>query len=372
MRLKKISVALLCLAALAVFSLAAAAQPAFAAGKKVRVAFVLLETINDQGWTTAHHDGIEYLKKQLGDQVEVSYTENVLSPADAERVMRNYARQGYDVIFGTTFTYMEPMYKVAGEFPKVKFMHCSGFKTRPNMGTYMVRVEQGEYLAGYLAGLMGYKNVGTVATQPIPEVVRGINAFTLGLKRGLTESKTKFDADKVNTVVWLKSWRDAVNETTLAEVLAAQKHDLIRQMADTADSSKAACMKGVPAIGYGTNAAKYGAACALTSTTFEWGPVYVDVVKKVMAGTWKNDQVFTGFEGGGVALSPFGKAVPKAVADKVLALKAKMAKGDDMSFAGPIVDQAGAERVKKGQKLSDKELLSMRWFVKGVSGKLPE
>lgn len=370
MRLNKLSTMLLGLAALACLVLAAA--PAQAAAKKLRVAFVLLEGINDQGWTTSHYEGIEYLKKQLGGQVEVSYTENAISPADAERIIRNYARQGYDVIFGTTFTHMEPMYKVAGEFPKVKFMHCSGFKTRPNMGTYMVRIEQGEYLAGYTAGLMGYKNVGTVATQPIPEVVRGINAFTLGLKRGLDESKAKYDPNKLNTVVWLKAWRDAVNETTLAELLVAQKHDLIRQMADTADSSKAACMKGVPAIGYGTNAARYGAACALTSTTFEWGPVYVDIVKKILAGTWKAEQEFTGFEGGGVGLAPFGKAVPKSVASKVLALKAKMAKGEDMSFAGPIVDQAGAERVKKGQKLTDKDLLTMRWFVKGVSGKLPD
>ncbi len=367
MRLKTLFAALLALAVLAV-----GAMPAHAAAKKVRAAFVLLESINDQGWTTAHHEGIEYMKKQLGDQVEVSYTENVISPADAERVIRNYARQGYDIIFGTTFTHMEPMFKVAGEFPKTKFMHCSGFKTRPNMGTYMVRIEQGEYLAGYLAGLMGYKNVGTVATQPIPEVVRGINAFTLGLKRGLDEKGTKYDADRLNTVVWLKSWRDAVNETTLAEVLAAKKHDLIRQMADTADSSRAACAKGVPAVGYGTDAAKYGAACAITSTTFQWGPVYVDVLKKVMAGTWKPEEIFTGFEAGGVGLSAFGKAVPKAAADKVLALKAKMAKGEDMSFAGPIVDQAGAERIKKGEKAGDKELLSMRWFVKGVSGKLPD
>jgi len=373
MRLNKfLSAVFLSLAMLTLCGMSLDVRPTQAAAKKTRVAFVLLESINDQGWTTSHNDGIEYLKKQLGGEVEVSYTENVQSPADAERVFRNYARQGYDVIFGTTFTYMEPMFKVAAEFPNVKFMHCAGFKTRPNMGTYMVRIEQGEYLAGYMAGLMGFKNVGTVATQPIPEVVRGINAFTLGLTRGLTESKTKFDAGKVNTIVWLKSWRNAVNETTLAEVLTAKKHDLIRQMADTSDSSKAACMKGVPAVGYGTNAAKYGAACALTSTTFEWGPVYTDTLKKVIAGTWKSEQIFTGFEAGGVGLAPFGKAVPKAVADKVLALKAKMAKGDDMSFAGPITDQSGVVRINKGQKATDAELLSMRWFVKGVSGSLPE
>jgi basic membrane lipoprotein Med (substrate-binding protein (PBP1-ABC) superfamily) len=264
------------------------------------------------------------------------------------------------------------MHKVAAEFPKVVFMHCSGFKTRPNMGTYMVRIEHGEYLAGYLAGLMGYRNVGTVATQPIPEVVRGIDAFTLGLVRGLTESKTEFDPGKVNTVVWLKSWRDAVNETALAELLADRGHDLIREMADTSESSRAACLKGVPAIGYGTDSAKYGADCALTSSTFQWGPLYVDIMRKIAAGTWRNDQVFVGFEAGGVGLAPFGKAVPKDVQAKVLALQRKMTKGDDMSFAGPIVDQAGTLRVKQGERAPDAELLSMRWLVKGVSGTLPE
>jgi len=377
MRSKRLFTTFLSLVMLSLFSLtlcglALAASPAQASAKKTRIAFVLLESINDQGWNEAHYDGIQHLKKTLGGQVEVAYTENVQSPAEAERVMRDYARQGYDLIFGTTFMYMEPMYAVAAEYPNVKFMHCSGFKTRPNLGTYMVRIEQGEYLAGYLAGLMGYRNVGTVATQPIAEVVRGINAFTLGLTRGLVESRTSFDAGKVNTVVWLNSWRDAKNETAQALALVEGKHDLIREMADTSESSRAACAKGVPAIGYGTDSLKYGAPCTLTSTTFNWGPVYVDIVKKVRAGTWRNDQVFTGFEAGGVALAPFGKAVPKTVASKVLALKAQMVKGQDMSFAGPIRDQSGVERVKQGGKATDAELLSMGWFVQGVSGSLPQ
>ena len=362
----------LCLVLVLAFPAQAAGPAAPAVKQKIRAAFVLLETIDDQGWTTAHYDGIEYLKQKLGDRVEVSYTENVHTRDEVERVLRDYASQGFDVIFGTTFSYMEAMDKVAGEFPDVVFMHCSGYKTRPNLGTYMVRIEQGEYLAGYLAGLMGFHDVGTVATQPISEVLRGIDAFTLGLQRGLREAKTTFDPAKVNTVVWLNSWRDAVHETALAEALAAKGHDLIREMADTSESSRAACQKGVPAIGYGTDSAKYGAACALTSTTLQWGPLYVDILKKIMAGTWRSEQLFVGFEGGGVELSPFGPTVPQAVAAKVLALEAKMAGGEDRSFAGPIVDQAGTLRVKKGQKATDAELLSLRWLVRGVVGKASE
>ena len=367
---KGIILATLVLASLAVL-LGAGAQPAAAASAKLRVAFVLLGSVDDQGWNTAQYEGIQVVQKRLGKRVSVSITQNVADPARAEEVFRDYARKGYDIIFGTTFEYMEPMLKVAAEYPKVRFMHCAGSKILPNLGVYMVRIEQGDYLAGYAAGLMGYKNVGTVATMPIAEVARGINAFTLGLARGLAESGTAHDPERINTVVWLNSWRDAVRENALAEDLIAAGHDLIREMADTSDSSKAACAKGVASIGYGTDSVRYGAACALTSTNFAWGPVYVRIVKQVLAGTWKSGETFTGFEGGGVELAPFGKAVPRAVRRKVLALQAKMAKGDDMSFAGPVFDQAGTLRVPQGAKAPDEALLSMDWLVKGVKGTLP-
>jgi len=372
MHLKKFAAVLLSLTALCLFALSLGAPDVQAADRKLRVAFLLYESIDDHGWNAAHHAGMMHLKRQLGSKVEIAFTENVADTEHAERVLRDYASKGFDVVFGTTVEYAEPIYKVSGEFPKVRFMHCSGFKTRPNMGTFTARIEQADYLAGYLAGLMGFKNVGTVATLPIPDVVRGINAFTLGQLRGLAESKTPHDASKVNTVVWLNTWRDAMNETALAERLAASGHDLIREMADTSDASKAACRKGVPAIGYASDSRGAGADCALTSTTFEWGAIYVGIVKSMLAGTWKSQELYTGFESGSVGLAPFDKAVPKAVAAKVLALKAKMAKGQDMSFVGPIRDQDGAERIGKGAKASDGELLSMNWFVTGVSGTLPK
>ena len=339
--------------------------------KKLKVAFALLWTIDDQGWTTAHYQGIEHLKQKLGDKIEISYTEKVRAP-DAERVFRSYAQQGYDIIFGTTFEHMDPLLRVAKDFPDIKFEHCSGYKTAPNMGNYMGRMEQGEYLAGYMAGLMGFKNVGTVASQPIPEPIRGINAFTLGMLRGLGEAHHGHNPKAVNTVAWLNSWRDPINETTLAETLAARGHDLIRQMADTPDSALAACNAGKPAVGYGTDSSKFGASCTLVSTVWNWGPYYVKTVQSVLDGTWKPREYFGGFEDGIIGLSEFHSSVPAEVRRRVLAEKARMEKGRDNSFAGPIKDQSGKVVIPAGKKATDQELLTMQWFVEGVSGTIPK
>lgn len=361
----------LLLAAVLVILAALPSMSQAAEQKKLKVAFALLWTIDDQGWTTAHYKGIEYLKEKLGDKIEVSYTEKVRAP-DAERVFRSYAQQGYDIIFGTTFEHMDPLLRVAKDYPDVKFEHCSGYKTAPNMGNYMGRMEQAEYLAGYMAGLMGFKNVGTVGTQPIPEPVRGVNAFTLGLKRGLDEGYHNYNPAKLNTVVWLNSWRDAINETTLAETLAARGHDLIRQMADTPDSAIAACNAGKPSIGYGTDASEFGAGCALVSTMWNWGPYYVKAVQSVLDGTWKAQEYFGGFEDGVIGLSEFHASVPAEVRKRVLAEKARMAKGQDNSFAGPIKDQSGKVVIPAGKKATDQELLTMQWLAEGVSGSIPK
>ena len=342
--------------------------PVFA---KTKVAFALLWTIDDMGWTTAHYRGIEYLKKELGDKIEVSYTEKVLA-ANAEQVLRGYAKAGYDIIFATTFEHMDPALIVAKDFPKTVFEHCSGYKKNDtNMGNYFTRMYQGEYLSGYMAGLMGYKKVGTVATQPIPEPVRGINAFTIGLRKGLKESGVAYDPKKLNTIVWLKSWRDATNETLLAETLAGRGHDLIRQMADTPESAIAACRKNVPSIGYGIDV-KAQAPCALVSSEWNWGVYYVDVVKRVMAGTWKPGEVWWGFEKDGIRLAPFNKSVPQKVREKVEAEKALLKKGVDNIFAGPVRDQSGKVIIPAGKKAADKDLLTMRWLVEGVAGKIPD
>ncbi|WP_027185901.1 BMP family ABC transporter substrate-binding protein [Desulfovibrio inopinatus] len=353
---------------LALVLLGLAAGPACA--EKLKVAFIFLSTINDMGWTQAHYDGMKYAQEKLGDKIEVSYTENIKAP-DAERVIRDYASQGYQLIFGTTFEYMDPMLLVAKDFPKVAFEHCSGYKTGPNMGNYFARMVQGEYLAGYMAGLMGYKNVGTVATNPIPEPIRGINAFTHGLLTGLQEAGVEHGED-VNTVVWLKAWRDPINETTLSDTLSKRGHDLIRQMADTPDSSIAACNNNVPAIGYGTNATAFGAKCALVSTMWNWGPYYVDTIQQVIDGKWKPREYYEGFNKNMIQLSPFSEAVPAAVQDKVMKKLEMIQQGDDMSLEGPIADQSGKVMIPEGSRPNVPELMTMQWLAQGVKGTLPQ
>ncbi|WP_027182556.1 BMP family ABC transporter substrate-binding protein [Oleidesulfovibrio alaskensis] len=354
----------------AVTLLLCAAMPAMAEGK-LRVAFALLGTIDDRGWNTAHYKGIQQLKEALGDKIEIAYTENV-GPQNAERVLRNYAQQGYDLIFGTSFPHMDAIERVAKDFPDIKFEHCSGYKMGPNLSNYFARMYQAEYLAGYTAGLMGFTRVGTVGTHPIPEPIRGINSFTLGLIRGLEEAGIAYDKSTLNTVVWMKSWADPIKETTLAETLADRDHDLIRQMADTPESSLAACARDLPAVGYGSPAEEYGADCVLTSTVFNWGNYYVQTVQSALDGTWQARSYWRGFDDDAIRLTAFGSHVPADVRAKVEALRDELAKGNDRIFAGPVKDQSGKVIIAEGQQASDADLLGMMVFVDGVSGNLPQ
>ncbi len=336
------------------------------AKETVRAAFLLLETGEDQGWSEAHAKGIDHARRVLGDRLEVAVTENV-SAATALAAIRKHVEQGADIVFGTTFDFMDAMVAAAQLYPKVKFEHCSGYKTNPrNLGTYFARMYQAEYLAGYMAGLMGFVDVGTVGTEKLPETIRGINAFTIGLGRGLRESGTKHDPERLN-VFWLGSWRDAEGEKRLARKLAETGHDLIRQMADTPDSAVAACRTGVPAIGYGSDARANGAECALVSTLFNWGPYYVRTLRAVLDGSWSPGAVWTGLNGKGVALSEFHPSVPLAVREKVLAEQARLEREGDDIFAGPLYSSNGKLLVKEGEKATDAELLSMQLFVRGVA-----
>lgn len=373
--------------------------------ERVNVAFVLLWECADNGWTAAHCRGIQELRSlgkvvaempnsfdvQVPDGriVHVAWVEKAGDGPDSGRIIRDFAVKGYNLIFATTFGQMDFALETATEFPAVAMEHCSGFKTRENMNWYMTRNEHSSYVSGYTAGLLGYHNIGIVATNPIPEVIRDINAFTLGVQKGLRESGRSdwASASDVTTVVWLNSWRDAEGEATVAQQFAKGGFDLIRQMADTPDSSITACKAGVKAVGYGMNVANYGADCALVSSTWLWGPYYRRQVQAFLAGTWKGGQTHYG----GLGDAPQSMAglegwnVPPEVKEKALAVAEEIAKKErsavvkgldvasqDGIFSGPIYNQAGELILPEGKNLDDEYLLAkMTWFVKGVKGQTP-
>lgn len=331
----------------------------------LKVAFVYVGPVDQAGWTYSHDQGRKYLEKQLGDKVETSYVESVAEGADAERVITRLARQGNKLIFTTSFGYMNPTLKVAKKFPDVKFEHASGYKRAKNVGTYFNRVYQGRYLTGMVAGMMTKSNqLGYVASFPIPEVIRGINAFTLGARAVNPKAEVK--------VVWVSSWYDPGKESEAANTMISMGVDVVTQHTDSGGPISAAERKGVYAIGYHSDMSVYSKKSHLTATEHNWGPHYVAKAKAVLNGTWKSEDVWGGLSDNALDLAPYNKNAPKAVRAVVDHAKSLIAEGKLHPFAGPIKDQSGKVMVPAGTAMSDGEMLGMKWYVEGVQGELPK
>lgn len=347
------------LKALVVLMLCLSFSPAFAAEKELNVGFIYVSPIGDAGWSYAHDQGRKAIAAMPG--VKTSYVEAVAEGPDSERVMLNMARKGYDIIFATSFGYMDPMLKVAKQFPKTKFMHCSGFKLADNMGNYFGRMYQARYLSGMVAGGMTKsKTIGYVAAFPIPEVIRGINAFTLGVRAVNPEATVR--------VVWTKTWYDPATEKEAAKSLLDVGADVIAQHQDSPGPQEAAQEKGVYSIGYNSDMSKFAPKAHLTAPIWHWETFYKTVIDQVRKGTWKAEASWPGMDTGIVDLAPFGKMVPKALQDKVMATKADIIAGKNKVFVGPIKDQKGVVKIADGVMAPDKDLLGMTWFVQGVIG----
>ncbi len=343
---------------------AIAATPAVAK-EKIKVGFVYVSPTGDAGWTHSHDQARKYIEKELGNKIETSFVESVPEGADAERVIRNMASKGHDLIFTTSFGYMNPTLKVAKRFKKVKFEHASGYKQAKNVGTYFARAYQGRYLSGLVAGKMTKTNViGYVAAFPIPEVVRGINAFTKGVREVNPDAKVK--------VVWVSTWYDPAKEREAAETLILQKADVLTQHTDSAAVIQTAEAKGIYAIGYHSDMSAYGKKAHLTSAIHNWGPIYLAKANAVLNDTWKKENLWLGIAEGVTDISPLNSAVPKDVKDMVLAKKAAIKSGKHHVFDGPVKDQSGKIKVAKGSTMSDGDLQGFNWYVEGVEGKLPK
>ena len=347
------------LKALLVVMMSLSLSTAFAAEKELNVGFIYVSPIGDAGWSYAHDLGRKALAEMPG--VKTSYVEAVPEGPDSERVMLNMARKGYDVIFATSFGYMDPMLKVAKQFPKTKFMHCSGFKMADNMGNYFGRMYQARYLSGMVAGGMTKsKTIGYVAAFPIPEVIRGINAFTLGVQA--------VNPDAVVRVVWTKTWYDPATEKEAAKSLLDVGADVIAQHQDSPGPQEAAQEKGVYSIGYNSDMTAFAPKAHLTAPIWNWAPFYKSVIEQVQKGTWKAESVWPGMDTGIVDLAPFAEMVPQDLRDKVMAAKADIIAGKNKVFVGPIKDQKGAVKIAEGVMAPDQDLLGMTWFVQGVVG----
>jgi basic membrane protein A len=328
------------------------------------VAFVYVAPIGDAGWTYQHELGRKALVAALGDGVKATYVENVPEEgADAERVIRKFATDGNKLIYTTSFGFMNPTEKVAKQFPKVKFAHCTGYKRAPNLATYSARFYEGRYLTGLIAGRMTKSNViGYVAAFPIPEVVQGINAVTIAAR--------SVNPNVVTKVVFVSSWFDPGKERAAADTLISQGADVIMHHTDSTAIVQAGEEKGVWSFGYDSDMAKFGPKSHLTSVTMVWDQYYIDRTKAAIAGTWKSDDVWGGLKTGMVKLAPLNAAIPDAVKAEVAAANDKISSGALEPFAGPIKDQDGAVKVPAGKSLTDSEILGLNWFAEGVQGKL--
>jgi len=357
---------LVIIASLLLTACGGAAKPTEAPAEKIKVAFIYIGQPGDLGWTYEHDRGRKMLEEQLGDQVEVIVVPDVpdWEPATSEKAIRDVAQQGAKVIFATSFGYMDPMLIVAQDYPDVIFEHCSGYKTADNMATYFGRIYQPRYLSGLVAGSMTESNfIGYVAAHPIPEVIRGINAFTLGVR--------KINPDAEVHVVWTNTWYDPVKEREAAEALLDEGADIIAQHQDTTEPQKAAKERGLLSIGYDSDMAQFVGDTVLTSPVWNWGPYYVEMVQSVLNGTWKTHQYWGGLAEGAVELADFSPQVPDDVKAVVDVEEQKILGGDWDVFCGPINDQEGNEKVADGQCMSDGDMLGMDWFVEGVVGTIP-
>ena len=333
------------------------------ANAETKVGFVYVGPIGDHGWSYQHNQGRLALEKELG--VKSSYVESVPEGADAERVIRQLAADGNEVIFTTSFGYMNPTLKVAKKFPKLKFEHATGYKRSKNLATYTARYYEGRAILGTIAGKMTKTNtIGYIASFPIPEVIRGINSVTLAARKVNPDVKVK--------VVWVNTWFDPGKEGDAAKALIDQGADMIMQHTDSPAPLQVAEKRGVFGFGQASNMKAFAPKAQLTAIVNNWGDYYIKRVKAAQDGSWESTDTWHGLKEGMVTMAPYGDAVPQDVRDAADAVKASIIDGSFHPFQGPIKNQAGEVKVKEGETMGDGDLAKMGWYVDGVDGTIPK
>ena len=343
----------------------AAAETKTAANEPLKVGFVYVAPIADVGYTKQHDIGRLYAIDKVGkDKITTTFVENVPETADAERVIRQMINDGNKLIFGTSFGYMNYMQKLAKEYPDVKFEHATGYKSAPNMTNYNIRFYEGRYLAGMLAGGATKSNViGYVAPFPIPEVLQGINAFTLGAKSVNPKIQVK--------VVWTNAWYDPPKDTDSAKTLIGQGADVLTQHTNTSAVASAAEAAGKMVIPYNSDMKSVAPNAQIAALVLNWGPYYAKKINQALENKWENKPVWMHLKEGAISLENISDKVPADVVKKMEEVKAKINSGEFHPFTGPIKSNDGKAAVKAGETLPDDKLVTMNYYVDGVVGKVP-
>ena len=343
------------------------ATGAYADGhEKTKVGFVFVGPVGDGGWTYEHNQGRLAVEEEFGDAVETVFVESVAEGPDSERVMTQMALDGADLIFTTSFGYMDPTINVAGKFPDVKFEHATGYKRADNVSTYSARFYEGRAIQGHIAGKMTKSNIiGYIGSYPIPEVIRGINSAFIHARKANPDVQFK--------IVWAYTWFDPAKEADAAKVLIEQGADVVLQHTDSTAPQAAAQEAGnVITFGQASDMAQYAPKPRVSSIIDNWAPYYIARTKAVIDGTWVSTDTWDGIGAGMVGIGEISDAVPADVKAEALALKASLADGSYHAFTGPLKKQDGSDFLAEGETADDGTLAGMNFYVEGIEGDIPQ
>ncbi|PIB26030.1 BMP family ABC transporter substrate-binding protein [Amylibacter kogurei] len=332
---------------------------------KTKVGFVYVGPVGDFGWSYEHDQGRKAVEEAFGDKVETTFVESVPEGADSERVMTQMALSGAKLIFTTSFGYMDPTINVAKKFPDVKFEHATGYKQADNVSTYSARFYEGRSVIGHIAGHMTETDtIGYIASFPIPEVIRGINASYLAAKAVNPDVKMK--------IVWVYTWFDPGKEADAATALIEQGADIIMQHTDSPAAMTIAEEKGILAFGQASDMKQFGPNARLSSIIDNWAPYYIARTQAVMDGTWESGNTWDGIKEGMVEIGEFSDKIPADVQASATALKDGIVAGTTHSFTGPINKQDGTPWLAEGETADDGTLATMNFYVEGIEGEIPQ
>jgi basic membrane protein A len=329
--------------------------------KTIKAAWIYVGSADDAGWTAAHDAGRKYAAAHLGSKVQTTFKENVPEGPQTTQVIDDLVRDGNKIIFATSFGFQDAMAKAAKKYPDVKFEQATGSKLAPNLAEYYGAGEDSIFLAGMAAGAASKSGrLGYVAPFPIPEVIRDINAYTIGARTTHPGATVK--------VVWTNTWFDPDKESKAAQGLASAGSDVLGQNQDSPATGQVAKAQGLKWTGYDSDQQRFAPKSWLTGAVYNWGPYYTKEIQAALDGTWKSHSYYGSIKDGFTDIAPFGTSVPAAVKSKIEAKKKAIENGSYYEFQGPLYDQSGQLKVKQGDKLSLNDILGMTWFVKGVQG----